>query len=502
MGTTQVVLTPQGSLVGHLTPAINNPRDPQSLGRDSAEAFTLLDGGMQDIITAINQVANQPAKLPIVIRDPLGNVVGILGYATLNNTAIYGLTTYDQRGNVGSFVGVQTEVPLAITATTDASPDVVTVPTHGYVNGDTVLIFGSLGDTAINGIGIVENVTANTFTLTTLGGTPINGNGAYSGGGFSQRYYAGGKFQTVIIGGNNQIRAFADGSVLINGATLTLNLNGVTTTIGNIPVGAGGNAGVDVKNNTAPSRDILMTDHGFYIRAAADQSTFIAQLTGLGGTGDNGQLILNQQSNVNKKIIVNSAGLGGPQVSVSDGTNSSVLLAGTLNLNTGAVVVDGTTSQITAGSVFIDGVTPEITFGNPIQLDIKLNVITYSNVAGTTFVHFSTSGTINGRGIGGTTFQISPGSGVSGADAVGPWSLSGSAGVSGTDAVGAWALNGTNLTFGGTQVVAHRKTGWHLPTGTLSRATFDQSTVTLPQLAQVVAALVTDLFNQHGLIGT
>lgn len=36
--------------------------------------------------------------------------------------------------------------------------------------------------------------------------------------------------------------------------------------------------------------------------------------------------------------------------------------------------------------------------------------------------------------------------------------------------------------------------GWTLPTGTLSRATFDQSTVTLPQLAQRVAALITDLY--------
>jgi len=38
-------------------------------------------------------------------------------------------------------------------------------------------------------------------------------------------------------------------------------------------------------------------------------------------------------------------------------------------------------------------------------------------------------------------------------------------------------------------------TGWALPTGTLDRTTFDQSTVTLPQLAQRLAALITDLRN-------
>ncbi|NOS92094.1 MAG: hypothetical protein HOP30_09245 [Cyclobacteriaceae bacterium] len=38
-------------------------------------------------------------------------------------------------------------------------------------------------------------------------------------------------------------------------------------------------------------------------------------------------------------------------------------------------------------------------------------------------------------------------------------------------------------------------TGWATPTGTLDRTTFDQSTVTLPQLAQRVAALINDLRN-------
>lgn len=54
------------------------------------------------------------------------------------------------------------------------------------------------------------------------------------------------------------------------------------------------------------------------------------------------------------------------------------------------------------------------------------------------------------------------------------------------------------------KVVGDRQGGWTLPTGTLSRATFDQSTVTTAQLAQRVAALITDLYGSgsgHGLIG-
>lgn len=52
----------------------------------------------------------------------------------------------------------------------------------------------------------------------------------------------------------------------------------------------------------------------------------------------------------------------------------------------------------------------------------------------------------------------------------------------------------------GTQVVGPRKTGWGTPTGTLSRAAYDTSSVTLATLAGFVGALITDL-KAHGLMG-
>lgn len=53
-------------------------------------------------------------------------------------------------------------------------------------------------------------------------------------------------------------------------------------------------------------------------------------------------------------------------------------------------------------------------------------------------------------------------------------------------------------------VVRSRKTGWALATGTPTRTTFVTSTVTLPQLAERVMALIADLHATagHGLIGT
>lgn len=60
--------------------------------------------------------------------------------------------------------------------------------------------------------------------------------------------------------------------------------------------------------------------------------------------------------------------------------------------------------------------------------------------------------------------------------------------------------------FGLTRVLRDRRTGWAVPSGTLTRTTFDAGTVTLAQLAERVAALITDLHDNsgsgHGLIGT
>ena len=52
----------------------------------------------------------------------------------------------------------------------------------------------------------------------------------------------------------------------------------------------------------------------------------------------------------------------------------------------------------------------------------------------------------------------------------------------------------------GTQVLTTRRPGWSAPTGTATRTTFATGTVTLPQLAERVKALIDDL-TTHGLIG-
>jgi hypothetical protein len=80
---------------------------------------------------------------------------------------------------------------LSITAATNASPIILTVPAHGYSNGDQVQVTGVQGNLAANGVWVVAGVTTNTFQLTSS-----TGSGAYAGGGtvaiatFHSRYSA------------------------------------------------------------------------------------------------------------------------------------------------------------------------------------------------------------------------------------------------------------------------------------------------------------------------
>jgi hypothetical protein len=69
------------------------------------------------------------------------------------------------------------------------------------------------------------------------------------------------------------------------------------------------------------------------------------------------------------------------------------------------------------------------------------------------------------------------------------------------DATGAITTSAGTFKVGTNQVVSTRKTGWAAATGAATRTTFDTTTVTLPQLAERVKALLDDLIS-HGLIGT
>lgn len=74
--------------------------------------------------------------------------------------------------------------PVAITSSTDATPIVVTATAHGFVTGDTVMIYGHTTNVAANGIFKVTKVTADTFSLQgRFSGADVAGSGAGAGSG-------------------------------------------------------------------------------------------------------------------------------------------------------------------------------------------------------------------------------------------------------------------------------------------------------------------------------
>jgi hypothetical protein len=88
--------------------------------------------------------------------------------------------------------GQITESNKTITGITAANPAVVTSSSHGYSNGDFVIITGVVGMTQVNGKTFkVADKTTNTFELQDVDGTDINSSGytAYSSGGVANKIY-------------------------------------------------------------------------------------------------------------------------------------------------------------------------------------------------------------------------------------------------------------------------------------------------------------------------
>jgi hypothetical protein len=76
----------------------------------------------------------------------------------------------------------------AIVSSTNATPIVMTVTSHGFTNGDFVLIDGHTTNTAANGYWKIANQATNTFELTRPDGTNSVGNGVGGATGYAVNY--------------------------------------------------------------------------------------------------------------------------------------------------------------------------------------------------------------------------------------------------------------------------------------------------------------------------
>ena len=190
-------------------------------------------GTQFDVLDVTNAVANGTLIRLTVTAHTLatgdsvrvldvGGVPNARGYFTVT---VINANTIDLQNSVfdGTYTsGGTVDRLLHITNATDDGSGLIQIEIvdHGYESGDTVHIEAAGGVPNATGQWIIDVVDADNFILldSTWGG-------GYTSGGIALRYFAGGLFQTIAIGPSFDdyvIRAFADGSLVIRNATITL----------------------------------------------------------------------------------------------------------------------------------------------------------------------------------------------------------------------------------------------------------------------------------------
>lgn len=213
---------------------------------------------------------------------------------------------------------------------------------------------------------------------------------------------------------------------------------------------------------------------------------------------------------------------------ITNGTIVNLSLSGTLDVS-GAATLDttlGVAGAISAGSTITaaGGVNclstlnanGAVTFGSTVGITGATTLSAGLTGTTATFSGALSSGAASVSSLTSTGNIVSSATGVASAGVT--ISGSGNFGIynagahsfrsaSGATTYASFITSGVNVPAGnyyavdGNQVVAGRVTGWGVPTGTSTRTGFDTATVTLPELAQAVKALILDL-RSHGLIGT
>lgn len=133
--------------------------------------------------------------------------------------------------------GLTYDLPIGITGITAADPAVVTANSHGFSDGDKVLISGVIGMTDVNGESyLVSNSSTNTFELQDLDGNDIDASSfsAYVSGGEVRKYV------TTISNLNHlegaTVSVLADGAVrpdkTVTNGTIVLNSSATTVHVG------------------------------------------------------------------------------------------------------------------------------------------------------------------------------------------------------------------------------------------------------------------------------
>jgi hypothetical protein len=157
---------------------------------ESAGGNTMTESDLRALLQAVYEASGSKTDFRLFAGPSVLNEISDMsrasaGSATFNQEVGGGrlsLSITEYQSDYGSlkcfpalFLG--REESKAITASTSASPSVITSAGHGLSNGDKITITNSLVNTAINGIRLVTNATTDTFKTTDTSGAAINGNG-------------------------------------------------------------------------------------------------------------------------------------------------------------------------------------------------------------------------------------------------------------------------------------------------------------------------------------
>lgn len=222
----------------------NTQKSPDAaLWSTAADAFSNAQSQIDNITNALRTALPQPSVFQITDRS--GALVAEIGNLTGSNNqafeGIWGKNLYvggtgpdnapffangqqviigqngqvfvlDPYGDIGAWLGTQSELPKNVTGAANNGSGAIrlTVTAHGWVTGDQVHVANVGGVPNAAGQWVITVIDPNTIDL--IGSTFAGG---YAGGGTAQRYFTGGLFSTIAVGGSQAIT-----NVVNNGAGL------------------------------------------------------------------------------------------------------------------------------------------------------------------------------------------------------------------------------------------------------------------------------------------
>ena len=366
-----------------------------------------------DITDPRMQIGANTSNIKLSINgSPAGTVVYI---GVVNGGSLVSVLYSTQRGQTGSWnlmdLPVNLAGPQSITDASNASPIVVTIPNHGYANGDRVKISGVTGNLAANAIWTVSGVTATTFALTGSVGT-----GVYTGGGIAQKIdsiHPGGQGDIhfgltadrnnpniVYVSGDRQDSPFPNGVGAIN---FTGNIMR-----GNRSVAPGFN-----EFAPSPQWSAITDNNALGTAPHADSRVLAMDVAGNLLEGDDGGLYkrLDPQTDVAGWVSINGNLDLGQFYSTSYDIQNNVIFGGTQDTGSIAQIAGGSTTWMSlspgdggasaADNTSSPGQTIRYTSGNLLNGTVRRSVYNSMNiqVGPTTIVNFG-SPTDPNRGAG------------------------------------------------------------------------------------------------------